>query len=88
MSDTIDSLPSDTTIALIWDFRGPSSAQIAAHHKIHLQEFMDHESLPHLGLNVTPGQGQMHSVYLLVNVILVNDLRELLKPNRGQKWQD
>lgn len=84
MSQSISSLPPDTIVAMIWDFHGPSSRQIAEHHKIHLKEFMTMEALDFRVLEVRQGATQMHSVFLSVNVGLVADLRARLKPHRGQ----
>ena len=74
-------------IKLIWDFRGPNAAPIAEHHVIHLKEFAEAEHIsPYLCAieKVT----DMHCIaYMIVEEKHINDLRERLKPNRGQRYK-
>ena len=73
-------------IKLIWDFRGPASAKTAAHHEIHLKEYIAGEKLP---LNITGFEtyGDMHAIAFMVvtdeNMIAV---RDSLKPHRGEVY--
>jgi hypothetical protein len=73
-------------IKLIWDFRGPASAKTAEHHEIHLKEYIVMEKLP---LNITgfQAQGEMQAIAFMVvtdeNMIQV---RDALKPHRGEVY--
>lgn len=73
-------------IKLIWDFRGLSSAKTAAHHEIHLKEFITIEKLP---INITGYEilNEMHAIAFMVvsdeNMIAV---RDTLKPHRGELY--
>jgi len=73
-------------IKLIWDFRGPVAAKTAAHHEIHLKEYIKIEKLP---LNITGFQiiNEMHATTFMVveeaNMIAV---RDALKPHRGEVY--
>ena len=75
-------------IKLIWDFRGPASAKTAQHHEIHLKEYIAIEKLP---LNITgfETQGEMQAIAFMVvtddNMIQV---RDALKPHRGELYQE
>jgi hypothetical protein len=75
-------------IKLIWDFRGPASAKTAEHHEIHLKEYIAIEKLP---LNITGFeiQGEMQAIAFMVvmeeNMIQV---RDALKPHRGEVFED
>lgn len=75
-------------IKLIWDFRGPVSAKTAEHHEIHLKEYIASEKLP---LNITGFKtiDEMYSIAFMVvpeeNMIQV---RDALKPHRGEIYED
>lgn len=75
-------------IKLIWDFYGPNSEKIAQHHAIHLGEYAETESLP----NSFPGNEKIseshYIAYLIVEKKLMNELRAILKPNRGQVYSN
>jgi hypothetical protein len=74
-------------IKLIWDFRGPASAKTAEHHEIHLKEYIISEKLP---INITGFEikNEMHAIAFMVvtdeNMIQV---RDTLKPHRGEVYQ-
>jgi hypothetical protein len=74
-------------IKLIWDFRGPASAKTAEHHEIHLKEYIAMEKLP---LNITGFkiQSEMQAIAFMVvtdeNMIQV---RDALKPHRGEVYE-
>jgi hypothetical protein len=73
-------------VKLIWDFRGPNAQPIAEHHVIHLKEFSDVEGLKHTLCAVEKISEMHHIAYLVVEKTMMNDLRERLKPNRGQLY--
>lgn len=75
-------------VKLIWDFRGPNAGHIAAHHAKHLAEFAKAENLrePIIGQEEITS---MHKIaFLVVDKILMNTLRETLKPTRGQMYDE
>jgi hypothetical protein len=74
-------------LKLIWDFRGPDASKIAAHHEIHLKEYILREKL-----NITntgfEDVNERHSIaFLVVNEDEMKPLRDALKPHRGQVYQ-
>jgi len=75
-------------VKLIWDFRGPNAEHTAAHHAIHLGEFTTTEGIPHT-LHGSQMLTEMHHIaYLVVEKKWMNDLRERLKPTRGQLYTE
>ncbi|KQC29589.1 hypothetical protein [Flagellimonas eckloniae] len=78
----------DRKIKLIWDFRGPSAASTAEHYAKHLAEFVIIEELK---FDIAGFQyiTDMHSIaYLVVAEFEVKEVREILKPQRGQVYLD
>lgn len=74
-------------IKLIWDFRGSDAEKIAHHHVIHLREFVALENLP-LTLIDKEIINEFHSIaYLVVNDQQMKDLRDVLKPHRGELYE-
>jgi len=73
-------------VKLIWDFRGPNAAPIAEHHAIHLREFAETEGLQNTLCAVEKFTEMHHIAYLVVDKALMNEMRERLKPNRGQLY--
>ena len=74
-------------IKLIWDFRGPVAAKIAAHHEIHLKEYILSEKLP---LNITGFEafGEMHAIaFMVVTDDFMIPVRDALKPHRGEIYE-
>jgi hypothetical protein len=75
-------------VKLIWDFRGPNAKHIAAHHAKHLSEFAISENLQ----NTVKGHEEItpvhHIAFLVVEKNLMNQLRETLKPTRGQIYDE
>ncbi|MGG5576993.1 hypothetical protein ACPDHL_06565 [Myroides sp. C15-4] len=74
-------------IKLIWDFRGPDAEKIAEHHVIHLREFVAIEQLP---LTIMDKQviNEVHSIaYLVVNDQQMREVRDALKPHRGELYE-
>ena len=75
-------------IKLIWDFKGPSAAKIAAHHEQHLKEYSSLESISpqitgHTHLNT------MHSIAFIVVVrSMMLTVRDALKPHRAEVYSN
>lgn len=73
-------------VKLIWDFRGPNAAPIANHHAVHLTEFAQTEGLQHTVCDVERISDLHHIAFLVVEKSLMNELRQRLKPHRGQLY--
>lgn len=74
-------------IKLIWDFRGPSGAQTAVHHEIHLKEYASVQALSQ-PLTGVVNLGELHSyAYLVVDETAMPGVRDALKPHRGQHYE-
>lgn len=75
-------------IKMLWDFRGPEAGKIAEHHEIHLKDYIKRERI----VNVETGIetiSEMYSIaFMIVNESDVNNLRQSLKPHRGQIFKD
>ena len=75
-------------IKFIWDFRGPNAVKTAQHHVIHLNEFIEKESLP-IHIVKTELNTEMQAIaYMVVPETLMNDLRERVKPHRGELYSE
>jgi len=74
-------------VKLIWDFRGPNAATIASHHAIHLKEFTQIQGLENTFCEVEKVSEMHHIAYLIVDKTVMNDLRDRLKPHRGQLYR-
>jgi hypothetical protein len=73
-------------VKLIWDFRGPSAFKIAEHHAIHLKEYVVEEDIKNSRINIEQISTMHTLAFLVVDESLTNQLREKLKPHRGQKY--
>jgi len=75
-------------LKLIWDFRGSDSKKIAEHHEIHLKEYI---KLENLNITIT-GVEELninHSIAFLVVVETgMKEIRDALKPHRGQVYAE
>jgi hypothetical protein len=75
-------------IKLIWDFRGLSSAKTAEHHEIHLKEYITIEKLE---IKVTGFEikNEMHAIaFMVVNEKNMIQVRDSLKPHRGELFEE
>ena len=78
----------DRKIKLIWDFRGPQAARTAEHYQKHLAEFITLEELKH-DISGFEHFSDMHSIaYLVVAEFEMKDVREILRPNRGEIYSE
>jgi len=75
-------------LKLIWDFRGSDSKKIAEHHEIHLKEYI---KLEDLNITIT-GVEELninHSIaFLVVSETGMMEIRDALKPHRGQVYTE
>ncbi len=78
----------DRKLKLIWDFKGPSASQTAAHHEKHLKEFIVLEGLP---LNIT-GHTDLHDMHSIAFMVVPESkmipVRDALKPHRGEVYEE
>lgn len=75
-------------VKLIWDFRGPNAGPIAQHHAKHLSEFINMERLLD-SKSASEEINEMHHIaYLVISKERMQEMRERLKPNRGQLYKD
>jgi hypothetical protein len=75
-------------IKLIWDFRGQDATKIAEHHEIHLKEFIALEKFP---INITGFEivNEIHAIaYMVVTDENMIQVRDFLKPHRGEVYID
>ena len=75
-------------IKLIWDFRGPDAQRTAEHHALHLTEYIKTNNIK---LNITgfePVSDQYSTAYMVVPESQMKQVRDRLKPHRGQIYQD
>lgn len=85
---TMDIHEPERKLKLIWDFRGPDGDRTAKHHALHLKEFRDNRSLK---LDII-GQEQLsemhHLAYMVVFESEMPEVRDALKPHRGQLYSE
>lgn len=74
-------------IKLIWDFKGPAGEKTAEHHVIHLKEYVAIEKLP-ISIIEFQKLAEFHSIaYMVVNDEQMKQLRDILKPQRGELYE-
>lgn len=75
-------------IKMLWDFKGPNALKTAEHHVIHLNEFIISEKMMDSFAQVQ----NISSHYAIAEMIIpnryMNDLKERLKPTRGQLYKE
>lgn len=75
-------------LKLIWDFRGPVAHKTAQHHEIHLKEYIIAKKI---SLNITGTEkiNEMHSIaFMVVTTTEMKEVRDSLKPHRGQHYNE
>ncbi len=75
-------------IKLIWDFRGEASAKTAEHHEIHLKEYIAIEKLE---IKITGFEilNEMHAIaFMVVTDDDMIQVRDSLKPHRGELFEE
>lgn len=73
-------------LKLIWDFKGPHAAQTAAHHLIHLDEYVLAQKITVIASGVEMITDNHHIAYLALDESIMLPVRDALKPHRGQLW--
>lgn len=74
-------------IKLIWDFYGPNALPTATHHVKHLDEFAKAENLKNCFSGVESIEENHHIAFMVVEENKMTELRERLKPTRGQLYK-
>nr|WP_297308017.1 hypothetical protein [uncultured Flavobacterium sp.] len=75
-------------IKLIWDFRGEGALKTAEHHEIHLKEYIVIEKLP-ISKTGFSAINESHAIaFIVVNDEQMIALRDILKPHRGELYED
>ena len=75
-------------LKLIWDFRGPTANHIAEHHAKHLSEYASMEQLE-LGITGFDNISDMYAIaYIVVYENNMIQVRDALKPHRGEVYQE
>jgi hypothetical protein len=74
-------------IKLIWDFRGEASVKTAEHHEIHLKQYIAIEKLP-VSITGFEVKNEMHAIaFMVVNEGNMIQVRDALKPHRGEIYE-
>ena len=75
-------------IKLIWDFKGEAALRTAEHHEIHLKEYIVMKKLP-ISITGFSALSEMHAItFMVVNDEQMIALRDVLKPHRGELYED
>lgn len=75
-------------IKLIWDFKGEAALRTAEHHEIHLKEYIVMEKLP-ISITGFSALTDMHAIaFMVVNDEQMIALRDILKPHRGELYEN
>ena len=75
-------------IKLIWDFKGEASSKTAEHHEKHLKEYIAIEKFP---INITGFEilNEMHAIaFMVVTDENMIQIRDILKPHRGEIYSE
>ncbi|WP_124980017.1 hypothetical protein [Nonlabens xiamenensis] len=73
-------------LKLIWDFKGPAARPTAEHHLVHLNEFLEIESIDSLACGVEQLHDNHWIAFVALNEEFMPLVRDRLKPHRGQLW--
>ena len=75
-------------IQLLWDFKGPDAQKTAEHHIIHLNEFIISEKIDNSFTEVKTANDSHSIAIMIVPNKYMDDLRNRLKPTRGQLYNE
>ncbi len=80
--------PENRRLKLIWDFHGPDAERTAQHHAIHLKEFLVKNEFP-LNISGFERLSERHFIaYLVIEEKLMPQVRDALRPHRGQLYNE
>ncbi|MHC5353600.1 hypothetical protein ACYSNX_05355 [Myroides sp. LJL115] len=74
-------------IKLIWDFQGPFGQKTAEHHVIHLKEYVELEKFAIDIIDTQELSATHHIAFMVVNDLQMKQIRDILKPHRGELYQ-
>ncbi|WP_405371060.1 MULTISPECIES: hypothetical protein [unclassified Nonlabens] len=74
-------------LKLIWDFKGPDAQKTAAHHLIHLDEYVKENKVESLATGTEQINKNHFIAFLALEELFMPAVRDALKPHRGQLWQ-
>jgi len=74
-------------LKLIWDFKGPDAELTARHHLTHLREYVKSNGLKPLGDGIEHINGHHHICFIALHENDMPQVRDQLKPHRGQLWE-
>lgn len=75
-------------LKLIWDFRGPDGAPTARHHAHHLEEYWKSFSSRQGIYGHEKLSEEHHIAFLVVTESEMPQVRDALKPHRGQLYSE
>lgn len=75
-------------IKFIWDFYGSNSKPTAAHHIKHLGEYVATERLENIIMEIEELSPTHYIAYMVVDKEMMDRLRQILKPHRGQIYEE
>lgn len=77
----------ERNLKLIWDFRGGDAETTAAHHAIHLREYVKNQQIEP-GIAGSEKFSEAHAIaFLVVKESQMPAVRDALKPHRGQLYE-
>ncbi|MCJ7468565.1 MAG: hypothetical protein MUO53_17945 [Maribacter sp.] len=78
----------ERNIKLLWDFRGPAAAKTAAHHEIHLRDFIASQKLD-LPITGHSSLSEMHAIaFMVVPEGSMRSIRDALRPHRAEIYNN
>ncbi|MFD0861205.1 hypothetical protein ACFQ1M_03215 [Sungkyunkwania multivorans] len=75
-------------IRMIWDFRGPNAKQTAAHHLVHLKEYLKVEEVWFADTGIEEVSNMHSFAYVIVGENDMQKVRKDLKPHRGRLFEE
>jgi len=75
-------------IKLIWDFRGETAAKIAEHHDKHLKEYLEIEKMSETIARFEVLSELYAIAYIVVDEKNMIQVRDALKPHRGEIFEE
>ncbi len=75
-------------IKLIWDMHGPDAKGTAEHHAIHLGEYLDKFKMTHFGFGSETTTEVHAQAYVIVEEKDMITVRDSLRPQRAELWED
>ena len=70
-------------VKLVWDFHGPDAKGTAEHHVIHIDEFVERESIASKGSGIESEAEAHYMAFLIVHKDNMIAIRDALRPNRA-----